>query len=228
MGIKRFRFGFEPLSKRHSHRWSSRSNPKAKHLVSEPKPWTHIDYLTVKEPNIENTVKLTCNRDATSHGFYLWFDAEISPGIGFSGGPGKNAPGVYGSAFFPWTKPVVMKAGDTAEIHLTASLVSGDYLWQWNTRITSEKEGNHATQSFKQSTFHSDVIGLPMLQNRADSHIPQLSVDGEFEKIILQLMDGKRNLENIARDLMNKYPERFSAYEDTLAFVGNLSEKFSR
>ena len=141
---------------------------------------------------------------------------------------GKNAPGVYGSAFFPWTKPVVMKAGDTAEIHLTASLVSGDYLWQWNTRITSEKEGNHATQSFKQSTFHSDVIGLPMLQNRADSHIPQLSVDGEFEKIILQLMDGKRNLEIIARDLMNNIQSVFLPMKTLWPSLETFQKKFSR
>ena len=47
-GSNDFDLDLSPLSKRHSHRWSSRSNPKAKHLVSEPKPWTHIDYLTVK------------------------------------------------------------------------------------------------------------------------------------------------------------------------------------
>lgn len=226
-GSEDFNLNLNPLHERHSHRWSSRVNPKKKHLISKPKTWTVIDYRTVVEPNIKNTITLTCDYEAASHGFYLWFDAEIAPDIGFSGGPGKNSPSVYGSAFFPWPKPVLMKPGDTAEIHLAASLVAGEYIWSWNTDIHHQSKGEHASQSFKQSTFHSEVTSIAQLKKRADSHVPQLTQDGDHQRCVLHLMDGNRSNEAIAWEMMQKFPNHFSTFKKALAFAGNVSEKFS-
>ncbi|MCF6311091.1 MAG: 50S ribosomal protein L11 methyltransferase [Verrucomicrobiales bacterium] len=210
-----------PLSKRHAHMWHP-CKPKPKQLVSASKIWTTLNYGKLDGSNIDNTITLNCDQDTTVHGFYLWFDAQIVPGVGYSGGPGKKRPTVYGCGFFPWITPVKMKAGDQAQIYLKASLVAEDYIWSWHTSISGS-----TNTSFKQSTFNSEIIGLSQLRKRAHSHTPQLNQDGTYQTAALQLMNGQRSLESISKELMAKFPRRFPKYNQTLAFVGNLSEKFS-
>ncbi|NOX98843.1 MAG: class I SAM-dependent methyltransferase [Verrucomicrobia bacterium] len=214
------------LSERHANYWCS-VRPKQKHLVSKAEKWAAIDYASVKDPNFSNTVTLTAERSASVHGFYLWFDTEIAPGIGFSGGPGKIRPSVYGCAFFPWPEPVEMKAGDEVSVHVEASLIAGEYIWLWNTSGFSSSESGKEAFSFTQSSFQSEVTALAQLRKRAHSHVPKLSDDGALQSAVLHLMDGDRDLEVITRKLMAKYPERFSKFEEGLAFVGNISEEFS-
>jgi hypothetical protein len=40
-------------------------------------------------------------------------------------------------------------------------------------------------------------------------------------------MDGTRSLDHLARTLAERFPTRFKQFEKALAYVGNLSEKYS-
>jgi protein arginine N-methyltransferase 1 len=222
-----FGLNLQFLSERHANQWRS-VTPKQKHLASKAGKWADIDYSSVKNSNFSNTVSLTADRHTSVHGFYLWFDTEIVPGIGFSGGPGKIRPEVYGCAYFPWPEAVEMKTGDEVAIHLEASLVAGEYVWQWNTNGRSSAAQSLPDFLFTQSSFHAEVTAFAQLRKRAHSYLPSLSEDGTLQKNVLQLMDGENDLEAIARALMTNHPERFSRFEDSLAFVGNISENFSR
>lgn len=222
-----FELDLKFLSERHSNQWQYAA-PKQKHLVSKAEKWVEIDYSSIVDPNFSNCVKLTANRNSTVHGFYLWFDTEIVPGIGFSGGPGKYRPKVYGCAYFPWPEAVEMKAGDQASVQLEASLVAGEYLWQWKTQGCSSADSHSGDFSFKQSSFHAEVTSLAQLRKRAHNYQPKLSETGSLQKNVFQLMDGNNDLETIARELMLNHPDRFSRFEESLAFVGTISEEYSR
>ena len=58
-------------------------------------------------------------RAETCHGIVVWFDAELAEGIGFSNAPGAPET-IYGSFFFPWTQPVLLKQGQTVCVNLAA------------------------------------------------------------------------------------------------------------
>ena len=110
------------------------------------------------------------DRDAEAHGFYVWFDATIVEGIGFSGGP--DAPKLpYGCGFFPWPRSVPLNAGDTVTIDLDAKLVGDDYTWTWRT-VAGEAR-------FEQSTFYSAVVSAETMRRRAASHVPELTEEGQ-------------------------------------------------
>lgn len=221
-----FGFDLSPLEYRHAQWWQN-GRAEEGQLLSEPVKWTTLDYKTISHSDIDEEVTATVERDAMAHGFFLWFDAEIYPGIGFSGGPGPKPPTVYGSAFFPWKEPVAVKKGDRIRIHLEARLLNGSYLWRWRTKIFSTGEDSQPRFTFDQSTFLADPPSLDQLRKRGHPHVPVLSEQGEIQARSFQLMDGERSLETIANELMTEFPDRFSTYEESLAFIGNLSEKFS-
>jgi protein arginine N-methyltransferase 1 len=181
--------------------------------------WAENDYTTVSSPDIGNRVACAANRDATVHGFFLWFDATIAPGITFSGGP--DSPKMpYGCGFFPWPRPVSVQAGDAVEIDLGAKLVGDDYIWTWRTRARD--------MTFSQSTFLGAPLSPELLRKRAAGHAPDLNEDG---RVVLRVLEGfgqRKTNAQLAEQLLAEFPGRFGSEEECLGFVGKLAGKYGR
>jgi protein arginine N-methyltransferase 1 len=133
----------------------------ASQLLVAPSLWTTIDYATIEDTQAAGDIEWTAERRGRAHGLCLWFDTELAPGIGFSNAPGEPEY-LYGHAFFPWPQPVDLEAGDRIAVQLRATLVHGDYVWQWNARV--ERQGD-TLHRFTQSTFHGELF--PVLARRA-------------------------------------------------------------
>lgn len=120
-------------------------------LISESSIVVALDYETVATTDFEATIELRAIRDGVAHGFALWFDTVLAPGIGFSNGPG-SPPAIYGRSFVPFESAVDLRQGDSVVIDLAARFIAGDddYLWRWNTAM---KRGGESRTLFRQSTF---------------------------------------------------------------------------
>lgn len=123
-------------------------------LISSPELLFEIDYRKVDNPNVSNTISFSEIQGSLCHGFFLWFDTEITNGLGFSCGPDAGNK-VYGSAFFPWKEPVNLEGVKKVTIDVSANLVADNYTWTWNSSIESKK-GN--VIEFKQSTFYAEQL----------------------------------------------------------------------
>jgi len=123
-----------------------------KELISEPAIVATLDYATIATTDFEATIELHATRDGIAHGFALWFDTLLAPGIGFSNAPG-SAPTIYGRSFVPFEAPVELRQGDAIVVDLAARFLrdADDYLWRWNT-ILKTRDGQSRTL-FRQSTF---------------------------------------------------------------------------
>jgi protein arginine N-methyltransferase 1 len=121
-------------------------------LISEPATVVAIDYATIAATDFEATIALRATRDGIAHGFALWFDTLLAPGIGFSNAPG-SAPTIYGRSFVPFESPVDLREDDAIVIDLDARFLNDadDYLWRWNT-ILKTRDGQ-SRELFRQSTF---------------------------------------------------------------------------
>jgi protein arginine N-methyltransferase 1 len=96
---------------------------------------------------------LTSAMDGVVHGFLLWFDSELAPGVAFSNHP-QCEESVYGRGFFPFERPLDLRSGDRVTIRLRAALFGRDYTWTWDTDGV-----NIATPvRFRQSTFRGIAI----------------------------------------------------------------------
>jgi protein arginine N-methyltransferase 1 len=196
-------------------------------LLTTSNLWVALDYTRVENPDVEGELAWTVKRDGTGHGIVVWFDADLAEGVGFSNSPG-SAVEIYGSMFLPWPEPVRLAAGQTVRVRLQAKLMESDYFWRWITRIELPGQAGKVAAEFDQSVLQGAVLSLEKLQKSASSHVPQLSQEGLLRRRVLDLMDGRASLEEIARRLTTEFPERFSRWQQALTFAGAVSTKNSR
>ena len=197
----------------------------AKQRLVEPQCWATLDYTTVDSPDVRAEVTWTVARAGTAHGLILWFDATLAEGVHFSNAPG--APELlYGSAFCPLSTPVPLAACDTISVVLQARLVHADYVWCWNTRV--QDRSGQIKAHFEQSTFLGVPLSPARLRKRAGTHVPTLNDDGKVDRLILECMSDNLTLADIACQVSVQFPNRFTTWQEALARVAELSEKYGQ
>ena len=203
-----------------------RNRVTPRQLLAEPRCWAALDYNAVDTPDITAETTWTATRRATTHGLAAWYDTTLADGISLSNAPGEPERPMHHSVFFPWTTPVNLTTGDTVSVTLRVNLVGDSYVWRWDTCVL-DSQSNRIKADFKQSNF----LGLPLcptrLHKRASWHVPSLNEDGKIDRLALSLMNGKRSLEQIGKQVAAQFANRFPAGYDALTLVADLSEKYS-
>ena len=199
---------------------------KPEELLTAPQVWIKLDYFTIDNADVTGELNWTLKRDGTGHGILTWFDSELVDGVGFSTGP-ERPRGVYGTLFFPWENPVKMRRGDKVHVQLEAKLVKEDYMWRWTSEVNPGAAKGKARAHFDQSLLAGKVVSLEQLHKTASDHVPRLSDVGVVDRRILELMDGRATLEEIARRLADEFPEKFARWEAALDCVGAVSREYS-
>lgn len=124
-------------------------------LLTEPRCWAELDYRGIEDADVSGSVEWIAEAPGTGHGLVLWFDTELIPGVSFSNAPGGREL-IYGNLFLPWEEPVSLSPGDPIDVALQARQVDGDYIWRWNTRVSTPS--GELKANFSQSTF----FGVPL------------------------------------------------------------------
>lgn len=196
-------------------------------FLAEAKEWTTLNYQTITSTDIAAKVSWKIEQAGVGHGLSLWFETEVAEGLHLSNAPGLP-PHVYGNAFFPWSDPVELAVGDEVQVLIQANLVGDDYIWRWNTQISSQSGDKRTKANFKQSTFHSALLSPGQLAKTAATHVASLSEDGRIDGFILGQMATQQTLGEIADLLFSNFPSQFANRNEALGRVGKLSQKYSR
>lgn len=208
--------------------WSSTTKEITEQFTAgEPKCWQTLDYYTITSPNVSAEINWQLEQDATVHGFRVWFDALLAGNIGFSSDP-EQVESVYGNSFFPFQEAINLKRDDTISILLKAYLIGDDYVWCWDTKISNSSNPDDVRVEYKQSSFNGKPLSLTQLRKRAGSHKADLNEDGLIKLEILTMMDKGFLLNDIALALADKYPEKYTNWQQALADVGTTSVKYSK
>lgn len=201
------------------------ARPNPEQLLTAPQLWATLNYSTIEDPNVSGELSWTVERNATGHGFVVWFNSDLADGVSFSNAP--DAPStMYGTLFFPWIHPLQLTKGETVCVQLEANLSEADYVFRWTTRVIPAGASDNAREEFNQSTMAGAVMSLSQLHKLASDYVPKLSAEGLLDRKILEMMDGKSSLEEIAHKLAAEFPEKFSGWRDALRIVGGLSRKY--
>ena len=191
-------------------------------LMTSPLLWATLDYTRIEDPDVQGKLSWTANRDGTGHGIVIWFDADLVEGVGFSTCPG-SAEKVYGLRFLPWEELVPLVAGQTITVDLHAKLIEKDYFWRRDTRIESASRPGEIAAKFDQSVLKGAVLSPSQLRKSASNYVPQLSEESLIRRRVLELIDGKASLEEIARRLTADFPKRFARWEHALLLAAAVS-----
>ena len=197
---------------------------KPEQLLTSPQTWAVLDYSVSAKSCQAANLDFSVDRDGTAHGICLWFEAELLPGIGYSSGPDSSKT-IYGQVFLPWLQAVSLQQGQTICVSLQANLVGDDYVWRWESKI------NRPGQSplhFRQSTFQAANFTPEALRRRSADFVPSLSPEGLADRWLLQAMDGKKPLQQMAQAAAERFPSLFPRWEDALHRAAELARQFSR
>ena len=192
--------------------------------LTEPHLLATLDYHTIQEPELVAEASLDVTRAGPAHGICIWFDTELVEGVRFSNAPGQP-DALYGQAFFPLADPVEVEAGDMVRLRLRAKLAGGDYVWGWSTVLLRDGK---TIADFRQSTALGLLLTRRLLERSSDDFIPVLSEEGKAAKLCLEAMDGKQSLREIAARLSDRFPRLSARGGDSLHFVVQLAQKYSR
>ncbi len=195
-------------------------------LLVQPQRYAKLDYSTITKSGARATMSWSVAKAGTAHGLYLWFDAELADGVCFSNAPGMPEL-IYGRAFFPWTLPVDLVVGDKVSVNLEASLVGADYVWRWDSSVIEEGDPERIKASYNQSTFYGVARSLKNLKRQSNEYLPNLNENGQVTQYILSMMDGKTQLEDIARRVLERFPSEFSDLKEALEQVRIISKTYA-
>jgi protein arginine N-methyltransferase 1 len=211
-----------------THGWSVK-NVSPEILFTDPQLWVSLDYSVVSDPNVVGAMNFTANREGTAHGLFIWFDATMAEGVGFSNAPGvENPTKVYGRSFFPWSSPVGLNVGDQIDVRLEARLVGENYIYRWETTVRPQQDSQNIKAHFNQSNFYGEPLSIGNLRKQSDAYIPELNPEGMIDHYILTQMTGQTPLGEIAKHLAEHYPQKFPRWQDALTRVGELAGKYSK
>lgn len=198
---------------------------KKEQLLSDAQPWCTINYAEGANSRGAADLCFKIGRHGIGHGIAIWFDTNLYADIGFSTGPSAGET-VYGHIFLPWLAPVDLAAGADVFVELHADPVGSDYVWRWNTHFAGD--ATKAKPDFRQSTFFGASFPPSSLRKRAAEFAPVLSEAGQAERWMLQAMDGRTTLHEIALDAARLFPHVFTEPEDAFRQAGELAEKLAR
>jgi PRMT5 arginine-N-methyltransferase/ribosomal protein L11 methyltransferase PrmA len=201
-------------------------NARAKpdQLLTKPKLWATVDYTTIEDPDVKGGLEWTVERAGTGHGILVWFDTDLTDDVSFSNAPGAPET-IYGSVLFPWQNAVSLAVGQKLSLNLEAKLVGDDYVWRWTTDVEPSNGTANPRIHFDQSSLQGAVISLRALQKQASNHVPHLSEEGLIHRRILQMMDGRTSLGDIAQRLAAEFPTRFTRWQGAISYVAAVSQK---
>ena len=196
-------------------------------LLTAPNLWATLDYTRIENPDVGGKLTCTVKRAGTGHGVVIWFDAELADNVTFSSGP-DSPETVYSSMFLPWQEPVSLVAGQTVCMDLQSKYLEMDYAWRWITKVGSIDDPDNFSVRFDQFQLKGALLSPSQLRKSTSNYIPQLSDEGLVRRRVLELMNGRTSLEQIAIQLAAEFPERFSRWQNALAFTGAISKENSR
>jgi type I protein arginine methyltransferase len=195
----------------------------AEALLTAPHDFVRLDYHALETTSAGKTVTVRVVRPGSAHGLAVWFDTTLFGDIGFSNEPGVPVS-VYGQGFFALPSPVPVDAGDVVQMTLRATPVTDDYVWCWDTRISSAS-GTVKAQS-SQSTFHEHPLSARRIRALDAEARPSLSDSAAVDRLILQCLDGETTVSAVADAVRRQFPDRFADERVALARVRTVLARY--
>ncbi len=200
---------------------------KAEHLLAGPQCWLTLDYTKVESSNGSSDLDLDSAAERNLPGYRRLVRNAIGRRSLLCERAGQPET-VYGQCFFTWPAPVEVAAGDRITVTLKADLLAGDYVWRWESRVNDGEHLNQVKAAFQQSSFFGIPLAPASLRKHSAQFVPTLNENGEIERFIFTLMDGRAFRAGDCPAGLQSLSGTFPAPQEALDRVAKLSSEYSR
>lgn len=191
------------------------------------KHWETLDYGIRTTASASGVLEWDIDTAATLHFIYVWFDADLIEGVGYSSAPDAPIrPEVYGHTLFPLETPLEVQQGQRLRLQFYADPLGDDYIYRWNTALYASASAASPLKRFTQSSFFAQpLLGI---HKRSPTFTPSLSAPGRLTAFILgRMAQGGAPLSDIAHAALEQFPDSGHDYRAMLSLVADLSQSFS-
>jgi len=143
--------------------------------------------------------RLQAVRQGAIHGLLLWFELELGETWL---GTGPEAPAsAWAQTLFPLESPIQVGAGSLIELALDGAPLGEDMLWRWRVSVGEEV--------VETNTLQGMLLGQDFLAKSHEGHIPAPCEDFDIDRTILNAVDARRSVGDIADEIARLFPDRF-------------------
>jgi hypothetical protein len=171
--------------------------------------------------DLSGSASFVVQREGTVHGFGGWFAAELAAGINLSTAPSSKTSS-WSNTFLPLESPLEVEPGDRLDLRISTSHNAAR--WQWQVTLHPLVAAAQVEPAGiilpAQTTQTGELSALAATADLA--HIPVRNTKGEIDLFILQRIDGRLSVTEIARQTWDRFPEKFSSYESLLERIYKL------
>ncbi len=181
-----------------------------------------LDYRTLTNRDFQSKVAFAADEKMVVHGAVMWFDAQLDEGISYTTNPfaeGKSRAWVYGNTFLPFGSPLSIEPGDQIEIDYRALDTTQGFHYYWS--CLRERQGV-ARQERKHSTFLGRIFTPSAVKRQSELFVPALSQEAQVTRHLLNLVGDGRTNADLARSLMEAFPQKFKDYPGSLTYVAGF------
>ena len=199
-------------------------------LLAKPARLHSIDFYRLNELEkiyVHNSVTFKIEKKGILHGLCGWFSARLSEEILLSNSP-QNRPTHWKNNFFPIERPVAVNKGDIVYVRMNAQSFSGNLVWSWIVEIEkSVKKEKVKKIKFNHTTFKNLPLAKDWIlrQRVKKGFIPILKKEDKVRLFILRGCNGTNSTEEIARDLIKKFPASFGSIDEALDRVLEVTKR---
>ena len=202
---------------------------EAEAVLSSPFLLDSINFAEKQELELSRELTMNIAVPGILHGFGSWADFIFPGGHSFSLSYEKPVT-TYSRAFFPLPEPVSVDSGDCIQMKVSVMKkpLPNNHSWSWGGEIFDHQ--GHKKAKWQNSTLHLAPFQQQdtfLVQSLDPGYRPVLNKEGYVRRFILDQMDGKKTLQEIAEQTTERFPEEFSSLGDALTKVARLVKKCS-
>ena len=182
--------------------------------LAQPAKLLGMNFYTCNSTHCEQKVDYTITKSGLCHGWVGWFTMQLGDKW-FSTAP-HEPPSHWSAAFLPLDPPLEFDTGEEVQFKLQRPPF-GDWSWKVKTDTTLQQH----------STFFSMPMSLKRIKQFSPQYQPILNKQGQAAKYVLTHTDGNTSVEEMSKQLVEKYPQVFKEPKKALSFVRRLIANFS-
>jgi protein arginine N-methyltransferase 1 len=187
-------------------------------LVAAPCLIEDVNLAALEQARLRGSGKVAATREGAIHGLLLWFELELA-GEWLSTGP-LSPPTAWQQTVFPLEEPITVETGDQIELSLEGGPFGQEMVWSW--RVAVGKEEREA------NSLEGTPLDPDQLVRWQPEEVAKLTPELEVDRFILETIDDKQTVGEIARQAAERFPRLLPRAEDAQRRVIAVLERRSK
>ncbi len=196
---------------------------EVKHLLGAASRAVEFNLDQVCPEIIPLNTELQITRAGILHGLGGWFAAELSATATLTNSPLAQQCLDRATAFFPLERPVPVTAGDRVAVAMRLAPEAETVDWQVRVIGANGK----LLGAFDQSSLRGELVSREVRARLAPGYAPRLGQHSEARRLVLNLCDGVATVEQIGREVAQRYAEILPSPSAVRRFVAETIEEYA-